>query len=302
MGFRARRLKTRSCDFTCSHFGETGARIASLSAVAIIVACDFDILPSGPGPDNSVPEVHGTPISSASSFSARITWSPSGEEVTFVAADLQTAYAYHLQSGALRELNTSTSNTALIYDAALSADGVDWFTTASGAQGDVIRRHTSTASTVLTIFGTYTPAFRGPAEGRAVLVAPGQPVAAFGVLPDSLFFLRRGNAPALLGTGCYGIVAFSPDESQVLCAEAGFQRGFRVFRADSGAAQSLDLPDEVAQRARLIRWDAQGDPCALYDSICLKWSSAVVPGRRRNGKHHDSCRTTERPSGVRPLR
>ena len=92
---------------------------------------------------------------------------------------------------------------------------------------------------------------------RWVLVAPSQPVVAFIVSPDSLFLLRRGGEPTLLGSGCIGIAAFSPDESRVLCVVSDVVN-LLVFRTDGGAAESLDLPDEVARGAHVIRWDAHG--------------------------------------------
>lgn len=126
--------------------------IALGSAVALL-GCDFGIDLSGPGPDRSVPEVHGRHISSAHR-STPITWSPSGEEVTFISGDLRMAYAYHPQSGAMRQLYASNTLRDRIRDAQLSADGVDWFTI-SRYVGDtvgpnVVRRHTSAGSTVLT--------------------------------------------------------------------------------------------------------------------------------------------------------
>ena len=66
---------------------------------------DGDVIP-GPGPDRSVPEVHGRHISSAHR-STPITWSPSGEEVTFISGDfrgdgLRTPPAVRSHAAALR--------------------------------------------------------------------------------------------------------------------------------------------------------------------------------------------------------
>ncbi len=232
----------------------------ALGSAAALPGCDFGIDLSGPGPDRSVPEVHGRHISSAHR-STPITWSPSGEEVTFISGDYQMAYAYHLQSGAMRQLYASDTLTDRIVDAQLSADGVDWFTTSFHAEigtdiPNVVRRHTSAGSTVLTDRGSAHPST--PPLMRWVLVAPSQPVVAFIVSLDGLFLLRRGGEPTLLGNGCYGVVAFSPDESRVLCGVGSVPSSFRVFRMDGGAAQPLDLPDEVAEEAQVIRWDAQG--------------------------------------------
>ena len=232
----------------------------ALGSIAALPGCDLGIDLSGPGPDRSVPEVHGRHISSAHR-STPITWSPSGEEVTFISGDFRMAYAYHPQSGAMRQLYASNTLRDRIRDAQLSADGVDWFTI-SRYVGDtvgpnVVRRHTSAGSTVLTDRGG-AHSLRNPPLMRWVLVAPSQPVVAFIVSPDSLFLLRRGGEPTLLGTGCYGVVAFSPDESRVLCSVGSVPSSFRVFRMDGGAAESLDLPDEVAEEAQVIRWDAQG--------------------------------------------
>lgn len=229
----------------------------ALGSAAALPGCDFEIF--GPGPDRSVPEVHGRHISSAHR-STPITWSPSGEEVTFISGDLRMAYAYHPQSGAMRQLYATNTPRDRIVDAQLSADGVDWFTI-SRYVGDtvgpnVVRRHTSAGSTVLTDRGGAHSS--NPPLMRWVLVAPSQPVVAFIVSPDSLFLLRRGGEPTLLGSGCYGVVAFSPDESRVLCGVGSVPSSFRVFRMDGGAAQPLDLPDEVAEDAQVIRWDAQG--------------------------------------------
>lgn len=232
----------------------------ALGSIAALPGCDLGIDLSGPGPDRSVPEVHGRHISSAGE-STPITWSPSGEEVTFISGDYRMAYAHHPQSGAMRQLYASNTLRDRIVDAQLSADGVDWFTTSFHVESgtdipNVVRRHTSAGSTVLTDRGSAHPST--PPLMRWVLVAPSQPVVAFIVSLDGLFLLRRGGEPTLLGNGCYGVVAFSPDESRVLCSVGSVPSSFRVFRMDGGAAESLDLPDEVAEEAQVIRWDAKG--------------------------------------------
>ena len=233
----------------------------ALGSAAALPGCEFDLFecrPSDPGPDRSVREVHGTYVSSATTDAA-ITWSPSGEEVTFVSADYRIAYARHVLSGAMRQLYASNTPGEGIVDAQLSADGVDWFTTSFNV-GDtigwnVVRRHTSAGSTVLTDRGI--GGFEHRTWMRWVLVAPGQPVVAFIVSPDSLFLLRRGGEPTLLGSGCFGIVAFSPDESQVLCPDG--TSSLRVFRTDGGAAESLVFPPEInVGFADLIRWGEEG--------------------------------------------
>lgn len=234
----------------------------ALGSAAALPGCDLGIDLSGPGPDRSVPAVHGRHISSAGR-STPITWSPSGEEVTFISGDYRMAYAHHPQSGAMRQLYASNTLRDRIRDAQLSADGVDWFTT-SFHVGDttvgpnVVRRHTSAGSTVLTDRGGPGYHSNPPPLMHWVLVAPGQPVVAFIGPQNSLFLLQRGGEPRLLGSGCYGVVAFSPDESRVLCGVGSVPSSFRVFRMDGGAAQPLDLPDEVAEEAQVIRWDAQG--------------------------------------------
>lgn len=263
----------------------------ALGSAAALLGCDFGIDLSGPGPDRSVPEVHGRHISSAHR-STPITWSPSGEEVTFISGDLRMAYAYHPQSGAMRQLYASNTLRDRIRDAQLSADGVDWFTI-SRYVGDtvgpnVVRRHTSAGSTVLTDRGGAHSS--NPPLMRWVLVAPSQPVVAFIVSPDSLFLLRRGGEPTLLGTACYGVVAFSPDESRVLCSVGSVPSSFRVFRMDGGAAESLDLPDEVAEEAQVIRWDAKGIQVLTRPPMSGSRTAGATCSMNRSAAPHARCR------------
>ncbi len=83
----------------------------ALASAAALPGCEWDLFeckPSDPGPDRSVPEVHGTHVSSARADAA-ITWSPPEEEVTFISADYRIAYAHHVQSGASRQLYASNT-------------------------------------------------------------------------------------------------------------------------------------------------------------------------------------------------
>jgi hypothetical protein len=86
----------------------------------------------------------------------------------------------------------------------------------------------------------------------------------FLVQPDSLFLLRRGSEPTLVGGGCCGLIAFSPDQSQVLCRAQLIPAAFRVLRLDGSGSDSLALPSDVAGSPKLFRWDATGLRVVYY--------------------------------------
>lgn len=249
----------------------------ALGVAATSLGCKLELFDSSPVPEEPelIPEVHGRYVASAGGNP--ITWSASGEEIAVGSADYRSAFAYHLQSGAVRQLYASEH----IYDAALSADGVDWFTTSFQGTATMIRRHTSSGSTVLTDRGT-TGAGAGLVQGSGVLVAPHQSGAAFIVRPDSLFFLRRGGGPTLLGSGCTGILTFSPDGSRVLCTVPGWPPSFQVFRLDGGVPEPLMLSPEVTS-PRLIWWGQQGIQVLFGNTAAFLYdvgsgSSRPLPG------------------------
>lgn len=224
-------------------------------AMPALAACGPDL--SGPGPDTSLPEEHGSLVAQAG-VGADLAWSPSGEELAFVSQDYHLALAYRPGAAPpVRQLYALERPGEEIRQVALSADGADWFTATMVSTGVVVRRHTTGGVEVLTDRGSGGSAF-GAAGGQPLLVAAGQPLAAFVVQPDSLFLLERGGAPTLLGTGCTGVVVFSPDGSQLVCVAGGWPPAYRVFRAGGGGSEPLPLPAEVAPMALLIRWDTDG--------------------------------------------
>ena len=206
-----------------------------------------------------LPEVHGTLIGGGGSMA--LTWAPSGHEVTFVSGPYRILNAYNALTGVTRRLWESTTATDQIQDALLSADGAEWFTTSYDPKSPtelkpVIRRHTAAGSTIITRTGYGLR--QSPADGRGVLMAPGDSLVTFLVQPDSLFLLRRGSEPTFVGGGCRGLIAFSTDQSQVLCGAQFAPSSFRVFRLDGSGSDSPDFPSDVAVSAVIFRWDATG--------------------------------------------
>ncbi len=234
----------------------------ALGSATTLPGCSLDVLGPTDGSTGAEPvaEVHGKYVAASAGHYATVTWSPSGEEVAFISPDYRLAYAYHLRSGAMRQLDAAVMSTEQLRDITLSADGIEWFTTSVAdpraySPVHVVRRHTSAGSTVLTDRGTIgADATLGQ---RGVLAGASQTVTAFIVQPDSLFLLRRGDQPAVLGRGCAGIVAFSADESQVLCVAGSGQPRFQTFRDDGGTAKPLVLPPAV-RYPLWLRWDARG--------------------------------------------
>jgi hypothetical protein len=211
--------------------------------------------PPVPGRDLSVPELHGTDLGLAASDSPnaicttnRLRWTPAGNEVSFITADGHSALAYQVPSGLRRQLYTT--NPEGINDVQLSSDGQDVYTVTAYAKGWLdwtctIDRHTADTTTALSSNG------KNLGQG-ALLVAPGQAAAAYVESSYDLFLVRRNESPRQRGTGCNGLVAFSPDESEVLC------NGFVTVHLDTGTLRPLTLPADVSQHPLAIRWDEGG--------------------------------------------
>ena len=222
---------------------------------------------SGPGADQGLPELHGKDIDAAD-LGGSLNWSPDGRELGFITNSYRTAQTYRVENGDFRLLFTLDGGD--LHEVGLSADGAESFTTSSGGTPElVIRRHSTQGTITLTNRGTGGALYRG-AEGHAVLPSPTQPVAAFTALPDSLFRIVRGSAPRLLGTGCLGIIAWSPDESQLLCMSVRDRGGYAVFRVDGGASTPLALPQNVTGYARFILWGAAGIQIVFSDIFAAR--------------------------------
>jgi WD40 repeat protein len=236
--------------------------VLALASAAALAGCIYLDL-SGPGPDRRVDENHGRFIADAFGFFGTLSWSPAGDALAFISTDLRSALAYHPPSGTTREVYAATTPGEQIFQVAFSTDGLESFTTSSGSAGRVIRRHTSEGWTVLTENGSWS-------QSAAVVVASGEPLAAFVEIPDRLHVVRRGGEPTLVGEGCAAVVAFSPDGSRVLCAAplgAPATPGFQVFDIDTGAAEPLDIPPQIAAAARSVRWRTDGMQTLFWGNL-----------------------------------
>ena len=237
-------------------------------ALLLVLTTGCDVLNvSRPGADQGLPELHGKDIAAAD-VGGSLNWSPDGRELGFITNSYRTAQTYRVENGDFRLLFTLDGGQ--LHEVGLSADGAESFTTSSGGTpGRVIRRHSTQGTITLTNRGT-GGVFDSAAEGHAVLPSPTQPVAAFTALPDSLFRIVRGSAPRLLGTGCLGIIAWSPDESQLLCMSVRDRGGYAVFRVDGGASTPLALPPNVTGYARFILWGAAGIQIVFSDIFAAR--------------------------------
>lgn len=228
----------------------------ALSMVIVpLGACGpFDIL--GTGPKEALPEIHGTDLGEAASVA--LAWSPAYDQLLFVSPDLRSARALALDRSITRDLATVSGEQTV--DVAMSFDGQEVFTmdiATSGQGRRTARRHSSAGTTTLTSRGLGGIA-SNRADGSGVLPSPTRALTVFLVEPDSVFVVRRGETAAFVGTGCVSAVAFSPDESRVLCMTARNIRSYAMFRLADGVIEPIALPSSVAMYARLFRWDDGG--------------------------------------------
>ena len=204
----------------------------------------------------ALPEARGADLGEASDIA--VAWSPAYDQLLFVAPDLRTARAHTVSTGTSRDLATISG--AQIVDVSLSFDGLEAFTTdiaLSGPFHRTSRRHSPAGTTELTAHALGGLVF-SRAEGSGVLVSPTRAVTVFLAEPDSAFVLRRGEPAVFAGTGCLGAVAFSPDESRVLCMTARNNESYAVMRLADGVVEPIALASNIARYARLFRWDGGG--------------------------------------------
>jgi dipeptidyl aminopeptidase/acylaminoacyl peptidase len=253
---------------------------------AVIASQGCGINLSGPGENTSAAESHGREVSIATSY-ANIRWSRTGDRFTFESPDRRTAVEYQLASGITRDL--FSNGQFVILDVQQSADGLEFYTRSEGGEGgQVIRRHAATGTTVLSDSARSAFFVESEAqEGSPLLVAPSGAAAAFVIEPfDQLVLARRGEEPRVIAPGCSGLMAFSPDESRVLCRD-GIQPAPGLVAVDltTGAAEPLAIPSEVAAGAKAVHWDAGGfrmvygghfSPLSLYEQATNP-SRTLVP-------------------------
>ncbi|MGQ0703043.1 MAG: hypothetical protein ACT4PM_07935 [Gemmatimonadales bacterium] len=215
-----------------------------------LVGCGGGLLdPSGPRPDESFPEIHGRLIGpAAGSGSVKVRWSADGSLVTFVSSDYSAAYAWEVSTGVSRLLYQAPQG-GQIFDVQFTSDGEDFYTLSG--PGFFVRRHQTSGETVETY--SYSGNF-SPVLGSALLIAPSQPTAAF-VAGGRLYLIRRGAEPVVWGEGCDGLMAFSPDESEVVCVTSpSVPRNLVIFPGPS----MLNLPAEATTWPVSVRWDETG--------------------------------------------
>ncbi len=229
--------------------------MALMLVVVPLEACETVNI-TGASALQALPESRGTDLGLASSIS--LAWSPAYDQLLFVSPDYRSALAYTLSVGSTRELATVSGEQ--VVDVSQSFDGQESFTTAiaiSGAYHRTSRRHSTAGTTALT-----SQALGGlrisRADGSGVLPSPARAFTVFLAEPDSAFVLRRGEPAAFVGTGCIGAVAFSPDESRVLCMTVRNNEAYGILRLADGVMEPLALPSDIARYARLFRWDGGG--------------------------------------------
>ena len=100
-------------------------------------------------------------------------------------------------------------------------------------------------------------------EGKPILSSPSDKRVAFVTFPDSLIVwtLSTGERRGL-SRECNSVVAWSPDESEVLCVTR-LPIGdpfiiYTIVTVSTGSSRTLDVPAEVRRFARMMRWDADG--------------------------------------------
>lgn len=238
-------------------------------------ACSID-LASGPGSpageDRSLPELRGRDIAPAWA-GAFVRWAPSGDRITFASPVHGTAMVHDVAAGTTQPLFSIPGGT--IYDVQMSADGQTFFSVTSEGEGKVIREYTPAGSRVLTTNGVLN--WPGAASwSNGLLVVPGQDAAAFLEFPDQLHLVRRGEPPRLVGGGCHGILAISPDGSRVLCAAGTTNAdGVATVNLADGTVHALSIPTpaDLLGQASKFHWGDQGIRMLYFSNCC--WALAI---------------------------
>ena len=232
--------------------------LLSLAAMFMFVALEAceTVNITGANARQVLPEKRGTDLGEAAGLA--LAWSPAGDQLLFISPDLRSARALTLGVSTTREL--AIISDGQIVDVSLSFDGQEAFTTdiSPGAvYHRTARRHSTAGTTALTSHALGGVPY-SRADGSGVLPSPTRALTVFLAEPDSAFVLRRGEPAVFVGTGCIGAVAFSPDESRVLCMTARNNEAYAILRLADGVMEPIALPLDVGRYARLFRWDAGG--------------------------------------------
>lgn len=243
-------------------------RFGALLVAAGVQGCGVELTAfGGPGPDRSVTELRGREIAPASQHGV-VRWSPKGDRVTFISPGDRTAVVHDVATGVTEALFTIESG--MVHDVQYSADGLAYFTSSTEAEGKFLREHSATGTIVHTA-GAVTGHVEYPTWRQGMLVAQAEAAAAFLVSPDLLFLARRGQPPLLVGPGCFGILALSPDETRVLCAKGlTHAEGVAIFPVNGGPIEpiALPIPMELLGQPAQVHWGVGGIRMLYYASCC----------------------------------
>lgn len=233
-------------------------------------ACGAD--PAGPEIDQPVPNSPGSVIAAASP-GAGIHWSPAGDQLGFV-SESNAGWIYETVSGTTRSVYTA--GVGSVNNVHPSGAGFATYIRSSELEARRILRQAGGETTSLAEDGVVwdSPLRAG---GKGLELAPNGILALFLTHPNRLFVSRDGVPPIVIGAGCDGIVAISPDGGRAICAVGlSGELSFVIFHLEVAAVEPLPLPADVQSRVLHVNWGPHGiqllfgrpflsEPLAVYD-------------------------------------
>lgn len=232
-------------------------RRTTLGLIVVLAACAGDNITDLPGVE--VPEDRGTEVVSGVATVSMLAWSPDASEIYFQSQVPSKLMAVNVASGATREIDGPRDDYP---DIEASPDGQTIYFSAD-LQGGARTVYSVPAAggqaTPMTLRSSAVVATR-PADGNLALPSRDGSLVAFTALPDSILLTVVATGERRhLGNGCERIIAFSPNNEDILCQTGSGGAGAHlVINIASGATEPLAVLPVIDTRALFMSWNANG--------------------------------------------